>query len=146
MEERHQTNEIPIYEAKSGIFGVGVDQETIRLSQGRLSELFQRDQSFIYRHIRNIFREGELDEGTNSQKGHIAQSDKPVTGFSLDVIISFGYPVKSQQGVRFLQWANRVLKAHRSRATFPSYGWPLLGKGASSAVFHPRHQPSRIER
>jgi prophage maintenance system killer protein len=115
MEEGSQAAEIAIYEAESGVFEVRVEEETVWLTQAQMSELFQRDQSVISRHISNVFREGELDEGTNMQKVHTGSSDKPVTEFSLDVIISVGYRVKSQQGVRFRQWANRVLKAHLTR-------------------------------
>ena len=115
MDEGNQTDEIAIYEAENGIFEVRVEGGTVWLSQAQLSELFQRDQSVISRHISNVFREGELDEGTNMQKVHIGSSDKPITEFSLDVIISVGYRVKSHQGVRFRQWANRVLKAHLTR-------------------------------
>ncbi len=74
--------------------------------------LFQRDQSVISRHIRSVFSDGELLEESNMQKLHNAFSDKPVTVYSLDVIISIGYRVKSPEGTRFRIWANRVLKDH----------------------------------
>ena len=64
----------------------------------------------ISRHVRNVFKEGELEEESNMQKMHIANSDKPVALYSLDVIISVGYRVKSPQGVRFRQWATQRLK------------------------------------
>lgn len=91
---------------------VALDQETVWLNQGQMCELFGRDQSVISRHIRNVFKEGELLEESNMQKMHIAPSDKPVALYSLDVIISVGYRVKSQRGVQFRQWATRVLKDH----------------------------------
>src|SRR5690554_5783865 len=75
-------------------------------------ELFGRDQSVLSRHIRNVFKDGELAEKSNMQKMHIAGSDKPVAFYSLDVIISVGYRVKSQRGVQFRQWANSILKQH----------------------------------
>jgi hypothetical protein len=59
-----------------------------------------------------VFNEGELDEKSNVQKMHIAFSDKPVTLYSLDVIISVGYRVKSQQGTQFRQWATQKLKEY----------------------------------
>ena len=74
--------------------------------------LFARDQSVISRHTRNVFKDGELPVEGNMQKVHIAGSDKPVTLYSLDVIISVGYRVKSPQGVRFRQWPTRLLKEH----------------------------------
>ena len=115
MREESQTDVIAIYEAESDTFEVRVKEETVWLTQAQMGELFQRDQSVISRHIRNVFDEGELERETNMQKMHIASSDKPVAEFSLDVIISVGYRVKSQQGVRFRQWANRVLKEHLTR-------------------------------
>ena len=78
----------------------------------QISLLFQRDQSVISRHIRNVFRENELDEKSNMQKLHIANSDKLVTFYNLDVIISVGYRVKSKQGTQFRVWANGVLKEY----------------------------------
>ncbi|KAA6186871.1 hypothetical protein F2Q65_02945 [Thiohalocapsa marina] len=91
---------------------VALDQETVWLSQAQMCELFGRDQSVISRHVRNVFKEGELPPESNMQKVHIAGSDKPVALYSLDVIISVGYRVKSQRGVQFRQWATSVLKQH----------------------------------
>ena len=91
---------------------VALDRETVWLDQAQLCELFGRDQSVISRHVRNVFKDGELPEDSNMQKMHIARSDKPVTRYSLDVIISVGYRVKSHRGVQFRQWATRVLKDH----------------------------------
>jgi prophage maintenance system killer protein len=115
MVEPLDTGDIAIYETDSGIFEVRVEAETVWLTQAQMSYLFGRTQSVISRHINNVFKEGELEADANMQKVHIGGSDKPVTEFSLDVIISVGYRVKSQQGVRFRQWANRVLKEHLTR-------------------------------
>ncbi|BDB55099.1 hypothetical protein GENT5_14040 [Flavobacterium ammoniigenes] len=84
---------------------VSFDNDTVWLTQEQLVLLFQRDQSVISRHIRNVFNENELDEKSNMQKMHIANSDKPVSYYNLDVIISVGYRVKSKQGTQFLQCA-----------------------------------------
>lgn len=89
---------------------VPIEEETVWLTQAQMIELFGRDQSVISRHIRNIFREGELEEKSNMHFLHIANSDCPVTYYSLDVIISVGYRVKSKRGVEFRRWANKVLK------------------------------------
>ena len=89
---------------------VPIEEETVWLTQAQMIELFGRDQSVISRHIRNIFREGELEEKSNMHFLHIANSDRPVTYYSLDVIISVGYRVKSKRGVEFRRWANKVLK------------------------------------
>ncbi len=75
-----------------------------------MSDLFERDRTVITRHINNIFKEKELDERSNVHFLHIANSDKPIKLYSLDVIISVGYRVKSLRGTQFRQWANKVLK------------------------------------
>ena len=75
-----------------------------------MAKLFGKDRTVITRHINNIFKDGKLEEKSNVQKMHIANSDKPVSLYSLDVIISIGYRVKSQNGVIFRKWANKVLK------------------------------------
>lgn len=89
---------------------VTFDQDTVWLSQSQITVLFQRDRSVITKHLRNIFTEGELVEKSNVQKMHIADSDKPVAFYSLDVIISVGYRVKSKQGTQFRQWATQRVK------------------------------------
>jgi hypothetical protein len=65
---------------------INIDNETVWLTQEQLVLLFQRDQSVISRHIRNIFNENELEEKSNMQKMHIANSDKPVSFYNLKVI------------------------------------------------------------
>ena len=94
---------------------VRVRDDTVWLTQGQMSDLFGRDRTVITKHIRNIFSEQELDEKSNVHFLHFANSDKPVKFFSLDVIISVGYRVKSIQGTQFRQWANRVLKEYLLR-------------------------------
>src|SRR5690554_1457813 len=91
---------------------VALEQETVWLRQEQMCQLFERDQSVISRHIRNVFKEAELEQSSNMQKMHIANSDKPVSFYSLDVIISVGYRVKSQRGVQFRRWATQTLKDH----------------------------------
>ena len=106
--------EVLVYEAPDGSVRVDVRlaRETVWLTQDQMSQLFGRDQSVISRHIGNVFKEGELERESNMQKMHIANSDKPVDLYNLDVIISVGYRVKSAQGTRFRQWATRVLRKH----------------------------------
>ncbi|MBT9568073.1 MAG: virulence protein RhuM/Fic/DOC family protein [Thiobacillus sp.] len=91
---------------------VRLERESVWLSQAQLVELFQRDQSVISRHVRNVFKEGELPEESNMQKMHIAGSDKPVVFYNLDVIISVGYRVNSLRGTQFRIWATNVLRQH----------------------------------
>ena len=98
---------IEIYKSEDGQIRLEVQlkEETVWLTQAQLVVLFGRDQSVVSRHLRNIFKEGELVRESNMQKMHIAGSDKPVAFYNLDVIISVGYRVKSQRGVHFRQWA-----------------------------------------
>lgn len=105
-------NQIEIYTTNDNETAVEVrfDKETVWLNQEQLTLLFQRDQSVISRHINNVFKEGELEKKSNMQKMHIADSDKPVAFYNLDVIISIGYRVKSQRGTQFRQWATKRLK------------------------------------
>ena len=92
------------------------DMETVWLTQAQMAELFQKDQSNIARHIRNVFDEGELMEDSNMQILHNTLSKyKPTKIYSLDVIISVGYRVKSQRGTMFRIWATKVLKEHLLR-------------------------------
>ena len=106
-------NEIVVYQPDETIrLAVRLENETVWLTQSQLCELFQRDVSVISRHIKNIFSECELDKESNLHYLQIATSDRPVALYSLDVIISVGYRVKSVIGTRFRQWANRILKEY----------------------------------
>ena len=107
-------NEIIIYRPNEAAehIEVRLENETVWLNQEQISILFQRDQSVISRHIRNVFREKELDEKSNMQKVHIANSDKLVAFYNLDVIISVGYRVKSKQGTQFRIWATTILREY----------------------------------
>ena len=106
-------NQIVVYQPNETIrLDVRLENETVWLTQAQLCELFQRDVSVISRHIKNIFVEGELEKESNLHFLQIANSDRPVALYSLDVIISVGYRVKSIIGTRFRQWANKVLKEY----------------------------------
>ena len=109
-----EKNEIVIFETedKEVKLPATVEDETVWLNQNQMIELFGRDQSVISRHIRNVFKEHEVDEKSNMHFLHIANSNKPVAFYSLDVIISVGYRVKSKRGVEFRRWANSVLKQY----------------------------------
>ena len=108
------SDKVIIYQSNDGnaALEVHLEQETVWLSQAQMVDLFERDVSVISRHIRNIFKEKELDEKSNLQKMQIANSDRPVVFYSLDVIISVGYRVKSQRGTQFRQWATKILRDH----------------------------------
>jgi len=116
MENSQNRGEIVIYQPDEITrLEVRVEGETVWLTQSQMADLFGRDRTVITKHIRNIFAEQELVEGSNVQILHFANSDKPVKVFSLDVIISVGYRVKSLQGTRFRQWANKIIKEHLLR-------------------------------
>ena len=80
---------------------VRVEDETVWLTQAQMVDLFGRERSVITKHILNIFKENELAEKSNVHFLHTAISDKPVKLYSLDVIISVGYRVKSKRGTQF---------------------------------------------
>lgn len=103
--------EIIVYQTENTLqLEVRMENETVWLTQAQMVELFQRDRTVITKHINNVFREAEVDKESNVHFLHIANSDKPVMLYSLDVIISVGYRVKSQRGTQFRIWANRILK------------------------------------
>ena len=89
---------------------VPIEDETVWLTQAQMKLLFEVDRTVVTKHIRNIFRDEELEEKSNVHFLHIANSDKPVKFYSLDVIISVGYRVKSKRGIEFRRWANKVLR------------------------------------
>lgn len=109
-----QKSELVMYQTEDGITRIDVrmENETVWLTQAQMSELFQRERSVITKHIKNIFTEGELNAKCNVQNLHTANSDKPVAFYSLDVVISVGYRVKSLRGTQFRIWANSVLKEY----------------------------------
>ncbi len=113
MEVNNNDNML-IYLSEDGKIKIDVrfENETVWLSQAQMCVLFGRERSVITKHINNIFEEKELDENSNVQILHIANSDKPVKFYNLDVIISVGYRVKSQQGTQFRIWATQRLKEY----------------------------------
>lgn len=104
-------SEIIIYRTEDGKVKIECrfEGETLWLQQAQIARLFGRDISVISRHIKNIFTDGELDAKSNLQNLQIANSDKSVVFYSLDVILAVGYRVKSPQATQFRQWATRVL-------------------------------------
>ena len=103
-----------IYQAKSGAIELkgDLEKETIWASQAQIVDLFGVDQSVTSRHIRNIFKDGEINPKSNMQKMHIANSDKPVIFYSLDVILSVGYRTNSKVAIEFRKWATKTLRAY----------------------------------
>jgi len=107
-------SEILFYTADDGKtkLQVRLEQDTVWLTQEQMSELFQKDRTVVTKHIANVFNEGELNEKSNVHFMHIANSDKPVKYYNLDVIISVGYRVKSARGTQFRIWATQRLKEY----------------------------------
>ena len=95
---------------------VRLGEETVWLTQQQMAELFAKDRTVIGRHIRNIYKEEELDKGITCAKfahmGTEGDQQYEYTAYNLDVIISVGYRVKSMRGTQFRQWANKVLKEY----------------------------------
>ena len=109
-------NEIVVYQPDETVrLDVRLDGDTVWLTQNQMTDLFQRDRTVITRHINNVFSEGELDEKSNVHFLHIPFSDKPVKVYSLNVIISVGYRVKSMRGTQFRIWATNVLREYLLR-------------------------------
>lgn len=106
--------EVLLYQTTDGgpALDVRLEQETVWLTQAQMVALFGRERSVLTKHVNNVFKEGELEKKSNVQNLHIAGSDKPVAFYSLDVIISVGYRVKSQRGTQFRIWATNVLRQH----------------------------------
>lgn len=109
-----EKTEIVLFETKdkSVSLSVEVKNETVWLSVSQMAILFDREESNIRRHVLNVFKESEVEENNNVQKMHVNNVKKPVPFYSLDVIISVGYRVKSNRGVEFRRWANSVLKQY----------------------------------
>ena len=109
------SQDIAIFEGSAGEVVVTIGQETVWLTQTQMGDLFAKNKRTISEHIRNLFREEELDEAAVVRNFRTTASDGKsydVQHYNLDVIISVGYRVKSPQGVRFRQWATRLLKEH----------------------------------
>lgn len=105
-------NNVVIYQAKSGAIELRGDfsHETVWATQAQIVNLFEVDQSVVSRHIKNIFKDGEIEEKSNMQKMHNAISDKPVILYSLDVILGIGYRTNSKIAIEFRQWATKTLR------------------------------------
>ena len=113
-----EKNQIVIYQTDDGQTAIDVrlEDETVWLTQAQMAELFQTDRTSIVRHINNIYKLEELDRKSTCAKIAQVQTEgkrrvtRNIPYFNLDMIISVGYRVNSKRGVKFRQWANRVLK------------------------------------
>ena len=114
------TDKVVIYQSADGqaFLDVRLEQETVWLSQKQMAELLDKDTDTIGLHIRNIYKEGELEPDATTEESSVVQNEgnrkvrRKLKFYNLDVIISVGYRVKSQRGTQFRQWATRVLREH----------------------------------
>lgn len=112
--------DVVIYQTENGSASLEVrlDRETVWLTQKQMAELFGKNSDTIGLHIRNAYKEGELTEEGTTEESSVVQQEgsrrirRSIRFYNLDVIISVGYRVKSQQGTRFRQWATRLLREH----------------------------------
>ena len=107
-------NQIVIYQTDNGQTSIDVrlESETVWLNTSQMSLLFDRDEKTIRKHVNNVFSDDEVTKEDNTHFLRVVGVNQPVAFYSLDVIISVGYRVKSQRGVQFRRWANRVLKEY----------------------------------
>ena len=114
------TDKVVSYQSADGqaSLDVRLEQETVWLSQKQMAELLDKDTDTIGLHIRNIYKEGELEPDATTEESSVVQNEgnrkvrRKLKFYNLDVIISVGYRVKSQRGTQFRQWATRVLREH----------------------------------
>lgn len=115
-----QRGEIVIYQAEDGAaeLDVRLDRDTVWLTQRQMAQLFGKNTDTIGLHIRNVFKEGELDERSTTEESSVVQIEgqrnvrRNVQFYNLDVIISVGYRVKSKRGTQFRIWATNTLREH----------------------------------
>ena len=110
----NHSGDIVIYQSEDGNtrINVNLQGETVWLSANQMAILFDRDEKTIRKHINNVFSEGELPKKNNTQKMRVDDVKQAVAFYTLDVIISVGYRVKSKRGTQFRIWANKVLKEY----------------------------------
>ena len=114
----HNGGEVVLYESPDGEvrLDVRLEDESIWLTQKQMAELFGRDQSVVSRHIQRALADDELSPESNMQKMHIASSDKPLTLYSLDAVISVGYRVNSARGNEAIRLQSMISSSSHRRA------------------------------
>ncbi len=114
MKRKSNLKEVLIYQAKNGAIELKGDfkHDNIWATQAQIAELFDIERSVATKHINNLIKTGEIDEKRNVQKMHIANSDKKVALYSLDLILSVGYRSNSARAIEFRKWANKTLKEY----------------------------------
>lgn len=111
---KNQNGTLILYTSPKGVVELraDTDRDTIWATQDQIVSLFDIDQSVVSRHIGNILKDGEVDEKSNMQKMHNANSDKPVSVYSLDIILAVGYRTNSSKAIKFRQWATKTLREY----------------------------------
>ncbi|HAQ02422.1 TPA: death-on-curing protein [Candidatus Nomurabacteria bacterium] len=117
MKKEDKNNKIVIYQTKNGALELrgDVKSDTIWATQAQIALVFNVERSVITKHINNLLKDKEINEKSNVQKMHIANSDKPVAFYSLDVILSIGYRTNSKVAIAFRQWATKTLREHMTK-------------------------------
>ena len=89
------------------------EHETLWASQAQIAELFEVNRSGVTKHVNDVVRNAEVDKASNVQISHIAAANRPVTFYSLDVILAVGYRANAGRAITLRRWASGVLKVHR---------------------------------
>ena len=114
LNKKFSKGEIVIYQTskKEVELRVRFKGETVWLTQAQIAQLYGKERSVITKHINKVFKDREVDKKSSVQKLHIANSDKPVAFYSLDIILAVGYRVNSANAIKFRRWATEVLKRY----------------------------------
>ncbi|NTW75688.1 MAG: virulence protein RhuM/Fic/DOC family protein [Candidatus Moranbacteria bacterium] len=109
--------EAVVYQTKSGSIELrsDVSRETVWATQAQIAQIFDIERSVVTKHIGNILKSEEINEKSNVQKMHIANSDKPVAFYSLDIMLAVGYRANSARAIQFRKWATKTLREHITR-------------------------------
>ena len=113
-----EKSEIRIYKTPEGKTSIEVklEKDTVWLSQKQMAELFDKDSDTIGLHLKNIYKSGELEESSTTEKYSLVRQEgkrkvkRQIKFYNLDAIISVGYRVNSKRGILFRKWANKILK------------------------------------
>lgn len=108
---------VVVYQAKSGALELrgDVSHETLWATQAQVAAIFGIDRTVATRHIGNILKDREVDQKSNVQKMHIANSDKPVAFYSLDMILAVGYRANTGRAIEFRKWATKILRTYLTK-------------------------------
>lgn len=114
MKKKREQKNIVVYQGKDGAIELRSDfeHETVWATQAQIADVFGVERSVLTKHIRNIFQDKEIGEKSNVQKMHIANSDKPVQFYSLDIVLAVGYRANSKRAIEFRKWATKTLREH----------------------------------